>query len=154
MEAIELWSTTLVREPGPVLPRTKMTEAAHAAELMAHLFGDSPQEHLVVFVLDRAARIVGIHPCTSGTVDRTVVRPSEVYRPAVLANAVGIIVAHNHPTGDLELSKADRMTFMQLWSAGRMLDIQLVDFIVTNHRGEWVSASPDGPDEVLAALDC
>ncbi len=139
-KALELWRTSLIREPGPTVPITgSVTGPAHVGLLMAHLYGDAAQEHLVVFALNARHHVVGIHPVTTGIADASLAHAREVFRPAILANATAIIVAHNHPTGDLTLSLEDKQLAARLEVAGRHLGINVLDFIVTDHRGRWHS---------------
>jgi len=63
-----------------------------------------------------------------------VLRAAEVFRPAVIRNCPGLILCHNHPSGDPTPSKEDIETTRQLVEAGRILDIELVDHIIIGHQ--------------------
>ena len=69
-----------------------------------------------------------------GTVNASVVRAAEVYRPAVTRNSPAIVVLHNHPSGDPTPSPEDIRTTEQLRHAGEVLDIELLDHIVLGHH--------------------
>jgi DNA repair protein RadC len=78
-----------------------------------------------------------------GTVNSSVVRAAEVFRPAVSRNCLSIVVVHNHPSGDPTPSPEDIRTTEQLRKAGELLDIELLDHIVVGqHR--WVSLKERG----------
>jgi len=69
-----------------------------------------------------------------GTVNASVVRAAEVYRPAVTRNSPAIVVLHNHPSGDPTPSPEDIRTTEQLRHAGEVLDIEPLDHIVLGHH--------------------
>jgi len=67
-----------------------------------------------------------------GSLSQSIVHPREVFKGAILANANAIIAAHNHPSGNLEPSTADRRVFEQLRSARELLGIEVLDFLVVS----------------------
>ena len=74
-----------------------------------------------------------------GTVNSSVVRPAEVLRPAMRENAPSIIVVHNHPSGDPTPSPEDVAVTRDLVSAGKLMDIELLDHLVIGLGGRFVS---------------
>lgn len=66
-----------------------------------------------------------------GSLTANIVHPREVFQPAVEHGAVAVIIAHNHPSGDLEPTPADREVTGQLRAAGTILGIDLLDHIIT-----------------------
>ncbi len=102
-------------------------------EQLASLYGDVmrlPQEHFKVVLLDRKWQILKDVTVSVGTVDRAIVHPREVFSPAVTNRASGVVVMHNHPSGDCTPSKEDRETTRRLAEAGRILGIVLADHII------------------------
>ena len=69
-----------------------------------------------------------------GTVNSSVLRAAEVYRPAVIRNCPAIIICHNHPSGDPTPSPEDIAVTQQLVAAGQHLDIELVDHLVIGNQ--------------------
>jgi DNA repair protein RadC len=67
------------------------------------------------------------------------VRAAEVFRSAIIMNAVGMVVIHNHPSGSLEASPEDLRLTGDLVRAARLLDIDLLDHLVVNGKSEWMS---------------
>jgi DNA repair protein RadC len=96
------------------------------------------QEQLRVLCLDTKNLVVHQQVVYQGTVNTSVVRAAEVYRPAVTRNTPAIIVMHNHPSGDPTPSPEDVRTTEQLVQAGEVLDIELLDHIVVG-QNRWVS---------------
>ena len=88
------------------------------------------QEELHVFALDTRNHIIGRTMVYRGKVDSVPVRPAEIFREALKAGASGIIVVHNHPSGDPTPSADDVRVTRDLVAAGKVLDIELLDHLV------------------------
>lgn len=97
-----------------------------------------PQEQLRVLCLDTKNFVVHQQMVYQGTVNSSVVRAAEVFRPAVTRTCPSIVVVHNHPSGDPTPSPEDVRTTEQLRKAGEYLDIELLDHLVIG-RGRFVS---------------
>ncbi len=98
----------------------------------------SKKEHFAVFYLDSREQEIRRDIVSIGILDETLVHPREVFENAVKNNAASIIVAHNHPSGDLEPSQADLDVTRKLRHAGKVLDIELTDHIIVTKVG-WKS---------------
>ena len=97
------------------------------------------QEHLRVLLLNTKNQVLSTVEVYVGNVNSSIVRPSEVFRPAVRDNAPSIIVAHNHPSGDPTPSPEDVAITRDLVSAGKLLGIDLLDHLVIGSGGRYVS---------------
>ena len=111
-------------------------DAAHI--LRPHLEGHI-QEHLAVLILNTRNQVIGIHTVYIGTANSSPVRPAEVLRPAVVANAPAIVVGHNHPSGDPNPSPEDAAVTRDIQAAGKLLSIELLDHIVIGSSGNFTS---------------
>jgi DNA repair proteins len=101
------------------------------ADYLRSAFDENPmQEAFYCVYLDRKNHPLGRHLITLGTATSTLVSPKEVFRGAIVAGAVAIVVAHNHPSGDPAPSTADIQVTRQLREASRILDIQMLDHVV------------------------
>jgi len=92
-------------------------------------------EHFFSVTLNGAHKVIDVHTITKGLVNRALVHPREVFRPALLDNATAIIIAHNHPSGNLEPSKEDRDVTMRIKQAGDILGIRVLDHLVFSTNG-------------------
>lgn len=92
-------------------------------------------EYFFGITLNGAHQIIDIHTITKGLVNRTLVHPREVFRPVLLDNATAIIVAHNHPSGNLEPSREDKDITNRLKEAGDLLGIKVLDHIIFSSNG-------------------
>lgn len=93
-------------------------------------YGDMDQEHFICVMLNGALEILGVRVITIGLVNRALVHPREIFREAVQMNATAIIVAHNHPSGNLEPSEEDLDVTQRIKNAGNILGIRLLDHII------------------------
>ena len=88
------------------------------------------REHFVCLTLDGANRLIAKRVITIGTLNASLVHPREVFADAITDRAASIIVAHNHPSGNLTPSAADREVTARLHSAGEHLGIDVIDHII------------------------
>ena len=105
---------------------------------------DELVEVFVVLCLDSQSRITQCQEMTRGLLDSALVHPREVFRVAIAAGAAGIIVAHNHPSGDATPSPEDRAVTRGLVEAGRLLDIPLYDHVILAGPQELLSMAEAG----------
>lgn len=109
----------------------------HSAQDVANLLQGEmallAQEHLRVVLLSTKNQVLGVHQVYVGTVNTSLVRAAEVFRPAVRENAPNVIVVNNHPSGDPTPSVQDIELTEQLRAAGQLLQIELLDHIVIGH---------------------
>ena len=91
---------------------------------------NAKKEHFVVFYLDTQSKLIERQIISIGTLNASLVHPREVFEPAVSLRANSLIVAHNHPSGDLEPSEDDTAVTKRLVEAGKILGIELIDHII------------------------
>ena len=81
-------------------------------------------------MLDTKNRVIGFNTVTIGNINSAIVSARETFKPALLANATAIILAHNHPSGVAEPSQADERITKRLQSALELVDIRLLDHLI------------------------
>jgi DNA repair protein RadC len=96
------------------------------------------QEQLRVVLLDTKHQVLSIRTVYQGSANQASVRVGELFREAVRHNAVGVILVHNHPSGDPTPSSADVALTTEVIQAGKLLDIDVLDHVVIGH-GRYVS---------------
>lgn len=94
------------------------------------LMRDLRKEVFKVLLLNRANRLIKEVPISEGTLDASIVHPRDVFREALLEPAAGIILIHNHPSGNPSPSEEDLRITKQLVEAGRLLGIRVYDHII------------------------
>ena len=87
-----------------------------------------------VLLLDAKSQLVEKVSLYQGTTNSSVLRAAEVFRLAIIRNCPGLILCHNHPSGDPTPSPEDIEATKQLVAAGRILDIELVDHLIIGHQ--------------------
>jgi len=93
------------------------------------------QEHFVCFTLDGAGHILNTRVITIGLLNHSLVHPREVFVGAITDHAASVIVAHNHPSGSLDVSSQDIAITTQLKEAGGIIGIQLLDHVIVTSTG-------------------
>lgn len=123
----------------------QLNAAEKVADYLRSAFDEHPmQEAFYCVYLDRKNHPLGRHLITLGTVDSTLVSCREVFRGAILAGCSGLVVAHNHPSGDPAPSAADIHATRKLRDAAKVIDIELLDHVIVGdtkgdplHRGVY-----------------
>ena len=102
------------------------------------------QEHLRVILLNTRNEVLSTHEIYVGNVNSSVVRPAEVLRPAVRANAPSLIVVHNHPSGNPTPSDDDIAITKDLVESGKILGIEVLDHLIIGSGQRYVSMNEKG----------
>lgn len=127
LAAFEL-AARLAAEARPMRPR--IGEPADVARLLGPRLRDLEVEEFRLLALDSQSRVLREVLVTRGLLNSSLVHPREVFRPAIAEAAAGIIVVHNHPSGDPTPSAEDQAVTRQLVAAGRLLDLPVYDHVV------------------------
>lgn len=94
-------------------------------------------EQFKVLLLSRANRVLGIYEVSTGGVAGTVADPKLIFAAALKACASGIILSHNHPSGNLKPSAADLQLTRKIKQGGELLDIAVLDHIILTSEGYY-----------------
>jgi DNA repair protein RadC len=136
-----------------VLDRERLASARDVYELMRLALRDLPQEELHALLLDTQNQLIRDVLVSRGTVDATLAHPREIFRPAIQEAAAGVILVHNHPSGEPHPSPEDRAITLQVAHAGRTIGIALLDHVIIG-EGRYHSFVESGtlPDAPLGAF--
>ena len=129
MASFELWRRQFEVEERPIIDT-----AQKAAEQLKDI-ENKQQEYFVVLTLDGANRLISKRTVTIGTLTASLVHPREVFADAITDRAASIIIAHNHPSGNLEASEADKQVTHRIRQAGEILGIELIDHLLITKNG-------------------
>ncbi len=110
--------------------RYRVRSPTDAANLVMVEMAYLDHEELRILLLNSKNQVVGNICRYRGTVNNSVLRVAEIFRPAITSNCPGLIVCHNHPSGDPTPSQADVEVTEQLVEAGHLLEIELLDHII------------------------
>lgn len=129
MAAFELWRRQFEVSERPIID-TPEKAVAQLSDIR-----DKKQEYFMCLTLDGANRLIAKRTITIGTLTASLVHPREVFADAITDRAASIIVAHNHPSGNLEASQADVALTRRLKEVAVLLGIQLSDHLVITGIG-------------------
>lgn len=101
------------------------------------------QEQFVVLYLNRSNRVLAAYEVSRGGLTGTVADPRLILSTALKVTAIGMVVAHNHPSGSLKPSQADIQLTQKIRDAGKLLDIQLVDHLIMTQE-QYYSFADEG----------
>ena len=107
----------------------KITSPSDVIPIISH-YSDRKQEHFITLSLNGAHEVITSRVVSIGLVNRTVVHPREVYADPLTDRAAALIVAHNHPSGNVQPSNEDMEITKRLKEAGQTLGIKLLDHII------------------------
>jgi len=91
-------------------------------------------EHFQVVLLNTRRKLIRVEQISRGTLDTILVHPREVFKLAIAANASGLVLVHNHPSGDPTPSEADIKVTRDLIRAGQLLKIEVLDHVIIGKR--------------------
>jgi len=106
------------------------------------------QEHFRIMLLDRDNSVLGVSTVSTGGISSCIVDTKLVFATALLAKASGLIISHNHPSGNKQFSNVDKKLTGDLMKAGQLLDLPILDHILVTKEG-WLSMADNGEMPVL-----
>ena len=125
--------------------RPKIQSSRDAVNVLREVWSNQIEvrEEMVMMLLDRSNRVLGYHLLSQGGITGTVVDVRLLYSVALESLASGIILCHNHPSGNTQPSGADKQLTKNIKESGKLLDIDLLDhIIITKHA--YFSFSDEG----------
>ena len=129
----DLWKAAWAAE------RTERTTRIQIPFDSVRVLGDkrskAATEGFYVITLNGAHEVIHVRTITRGLVNRTVVHAREVFRTAISDNAVAVIIAHNHPSGNLDPSTDDDQITQRLVDAGQVVGIPVLDHVIVSRSG-------------------
>jgi DNA repair protein RadC len=128
LSAFELSRRYLIRDT------VKVTVANDVLPLLADIAGKQ-QEYFVCISLNGANEVIEKRVVTIGLLDKSPIHPREVFADVIADRAAAVIFAHNHPSGDLQPSEADRRTHDQLTEAAKILGLRVLDHVIMTKKG-------------------
>ncbi|SDJ32238.1 DNA repair protein RadC [Halanaerobium congolense] len=97
------------------------------------------EEVFAIATLDVKNKVTGVFEVSTGTLTSSLVTPREVFKRAILQNAAGIVLAHNHPSGVADASSDDISVTKKLQKTGKIMGINVVDHIIIGSKDNFIS---------------
>lgn len=143
---IDIVQTKAVKDRSIFVGCRKITNSKDAASIAKNLVEDADREHLVVCCLNSRGEPVSLQVVYIGTTNACYAETKELFKYAILSNAVGIIVFHNHPSGDPSPSADDYLFTKKLTEAGNILGIKVLDHIILGDDDRYFSILSGGDE--------
>ena len=115
-----------VRNPG----RPVISSPADVDRLLRGRIANLDRENFVVVLLNTKNEVTDTSLVSVGTLSASLVHPREVFKPAIRASAASVILAHNHPSGEVEPSREDREVTKRLKESAKILGIEVLDHVI------------------------
>jgi DNA repair protein RadC len=116
------------------LNKKKITSSASVFELMQPIIGELPHEEFWIVYLNNSNKVIQKNQLSKGGITGTMVDVRLVLKTALEVGATGIILAHNHPSGTLKPSEADKQLTTKLSVAAKSLDIKVLDHLIITEK--------------------
>ncbi len=120
------------RKPEDKVIRGQITSSKDAVDIFQPLLGDKSHEEFWILFLNRANHIIGKHHVSTGGMTGTVVDPKMIFKASLDAKAVGIILCHNHPSGNVKPSQQDTDLTKKIVAAGKLIEIAVLDHVIVS----------------------
>ncbi len=130
MKFIPVLGVTLVRDASLRVEDKRADTPANAVGILRAHIGEADREHFVAVFLSARSLAIGVHTISIGTLTASLVHPREAFKVGILLGAAGVIVGHNHPSGDPTPSPEDREATRRLQRAGELLGIPVLDHLI------------------------
>lgn len=127
------YSLKLIKEKGARYDiENKITCPSDAVQIIDAMFdlSDQAEEVMVLMALNTKNQVIGNFEVARGAVDKAIIHPRELFKRALLCNATSIMIAHNHPSGNLTPSQADIQLTNRLYECGELLGIKVLDHLI------------------------
>ena len=131
------------RNTQEVLERVKITSSNDAALILQQQIGDLPTEEFWVMFLNQGNKIIKTEQISRGGITQTSVDARIIFKRGIELMATAMILAHNHPSGNLVPSEADKNLTKKILEGSKILDIQILDHIIVTQK-EYFSFADEG----------
>ena len=132
---VDFISLKICREKTDEYESKGITNPDRAFEAISNIIDNTDRECFGVIMMNNANEINSFEICSVGTVNMTLAHPREVFKGAILSNASKIMLFHTHPSNTIEPSQTDIDTTKELIEASKILQIPIIDHIITCERG-------------------
>ncbi len=113
-------------------PQYNIVLSAQDAVSLTSEIRNKKKEYLVCLYLNARNALLKKEVISIGTLDKNIVHPREIFGPAVELRAAGVVLLHNHPSGDVEPSKQDAEVVEKILEAGKIMGVNVIDFIIVS----------------------
>lgn len=133
---IKLFQAVAERYAKEKIPtKVSFSSSMEIANYLREKLGKEKKEHVMLVMLDSQNNLIDFKSISTGTLNSSLIHPREIFAPAIRSLATHIIIAHNHPSGNLEPSVEDLKVTQRLHSVGKTVGIEMIDHIIISKEG-------------------
>lgn len=132
---VDIISLKICKEKIVEYESKEITNPDKAFEVINNIVNNADREYFGVIMMNNVNEINSFEICSVGTVNMTLSHPREVFKGAILSNVSKIMIFHTHPNNTIEPSQADIDTTKDLIEASKILQIPIIDHIITCQKG-------------------
>ena len=136
---VDIVSLKVCKESSILYEPRKISSPLDALELCKNFLENLDREQMIAISLNTKNEPTNVSVVSIGTLNSSMAHPREIYKVAVMSNANSIIIAHNHPSGDVKPSKEDISITKRLKEVGEIIGINLIDHIIIGSKDRYTS---------------
>lgn len=146
VSSINIYKIKMVKEDSVEYGNATVKSPRDITAIACDVMGlhEAAEENFVILCLNTKNKIAGIHTVSVGSLNASIVHPREVFKAALLNNSSGILLIHNHPSGDPEPSREDIETTHRLVNAGNIMGIKVLDHVIIGECNRYTSFKEQG----------
>ncbi len=129
-EFVQLVRLYAVKEKELPYGKKELNDSAKVVELSRQILKNQDREYILAIAMDARTKPVAVEIVAIGTVNQAVIEPRDLFKHAIISNAAGVVMVHNHPSGNPSPSEEDYKITAKINDAGRLLGIPLLDHII------------------------
>ena len=140
---VDIVSLKMIRENSILYGNRRIKSSYEAVGLVKEFLENSDREKLIVCCLNTKNEPTSLSVVSVGSLNSSIVHPREVFKTAVVSNSASVIIAHNHPSGDMRPSKEDLNITERIKQSGEILGIKLLDHLIIGNE-KYLSLKEEG----------
>ena len=144
MRIIPRIKVSMVKEADVVFCANPIRTPSQVETLVRDFIGPSDREHFIVVHLSTRHIVTAIETISIGTISASLVHPREVFKSAIVKSSAGIIVAHNHPSGNVNPSEEDLSITRRLVEVGELIGVEVLDHVIVGGESDTYSMRENG----------
>lgn len=136
---VDIVKIKMVKESSILYAKRRINSPSDGVDLVKEFLQGEDREHFVAVYLNTKNEPTAIHTVSIGTINASLIHPRELFKVAINANSAGILLFHNHPSGDCQPSQEDIKITKRLMEAGDIMGIKIIDHCILGDSNQFYS---------------
>lgn len=141
---VDIVKIKMVKESSILYAKRRINSPSDGVDIVKEFLQGEDREHFVAVYLNTKNEPTALHTVSVGTINASLIHPRELFKVAINANSAGILLFHNHPSGDPRPSQEDIRITRRLVEAGNIMGINVLDHCIIGDNGEFYSFKENG----------